>query len=97
MYLLKTSEEILRVTLDLDIISVTSPKCIAHFEAAWREFSHMRNAGSKTNQHGNMSCFSDSPTFISANQKPHTMKYEPRNLNLKTYHPLKHVTFQRAT
>jgi hypothetical protein len=76
-----------------DVISATSAKCIAHFEVAQHEFSHMSNMGLGANRHGNMSCFGGGLTLILVNQKLHATKHEPQNLNLETYYPLKHFTF----
>jgi len=41
-----------------------------------------------------MSCFDGGPPLILVGQKPRAMKHEPRNLNLETYNPPKHVKFQ---
>ncbi len=73
----------------LDVISVISHKCIARFKATWHGFPHLGIVGPKTNQHKNMSCFGGSMAFVSIGQKLHVTKHEPRNKNLKTYHPLK--------
>jgi hypothetical protein len=62
------------------VISVTSRKCIAHFEAARHELPHTGIEGPRANWHGNMSCFSGSMAFVSAGQKPQTTKHEPQNL-----------------
>jgi hypothetical protein len=71
----------------LNIISTTSRKCIVHFKAAWHRFPRTSNTSYEINQHRNMPCFRDNPTFVSAGWKSHAMKHEPQNLNLETYHP----------
>jgi len=56
----------MKPALNPHVILATSPKCVARFKAAQREFSHMGNAGSRANQHKNMSCFNDDLMFVSA-------------------------------
>jgi hypothetical protein len=68
----------------------------AHFEVAWCWFSHMGSVGLGANWLGNMSCFSGSLTLVLISWKLCGMKHESWNLNLKTYHPLKHVKYQRV-
>jgi hypothetical protein len=75
---------------------MTSCKCVIRFEVAQCEFPCMSIMGSIANQHRNMSCFGGGPALVSTNLKSHTLKHEPRNLNLETYHPSKHVKFQQV-
>jgi hypothetical protein len=80
----------------LNVISTTSPKCVACFEAAWCGFPHSSSMGSKANRHRNMSCLCGSLAIVSISRKLHAMKHELWNLNLETYQPSKHVTFRQV-
>ncbi len=71
----------------LTLFQWPSPKCVACFEAVRHGFPLMGNTGPRANQHGNMSCFGGSPTFVFVDKKLRIMKHEPRNLNLETNHP----------
>jgi hypothetical protein len=84
------------LALFLYVISTTSCKCIIRFKAARHGFPCTGNTSLGANWHGNMSWFGGDSMFVSIGQKLHTTKHEPWNLNLKTYHPLKQVKFQRA-
>jgi hypothetical protein len=68
----------------LDIISMTSRKCVICFEAARHGFPCMGSKGLGSNWHKNM-CFSGNSTFIFAGRrvfvtKTWTSKQEPWNL-----------------
>jgi hypothetical protein len=80
----------------LNVISTTSPKCVACFEAARCGFPCSRSMGPKANRHENMSCVGGGLAFVSISWKLRAMKDELWNLNFETYHPLNHLTFRHV-
>jgi hypothetical protein len=76
-----------------DIISVTSCKCVIHFEGAQLEFWHTGNTTPQANWSQNKSCFNNGPTLVSTSRKHRTPKYVTKDLKFETYHLLKHAKF----